>query len=109
LACASLPVFGQGLTAEEPSGPSKPAPRMTDGHPDFSGYWKGTKNTVPGGNIAKDLPDLKLPLTPAGEAAWKHNVTATVETKYQITSTGGISLAAVSVVKGNANLSATAV
>ncbi len=38
-----------------------------------------------------------------------HNVTATVETKYQITSTGGISLAAVSVVKGNANLSATAV
>ena len=79
LAVASAPVFCQGLTAEEPSGPSKPAPRVADGHPDLSGYWKGLKSTVPGGNIAKDLPGLKLPLTPAGEAAWKHNVTATID------------------------------
>jgi hypothetical protein len=52
---------------------------MADGRPDFSGYWKGLRGMVPGGNIAKDLPGLKLPLTPAGEAAWKHNVTATVD------------------------------
>jgi hypothetical protein len=34
---------------------------------------------VPGGNIAKDLPGLKLPLTPAGEAALQHNLTATID------------------------------
>lgn len=46
---------------------------------DLNGFWKGTRDTVPGGNIAKDLPGLKLPLTPAGEAAWKHNTTATID------------------------------
>jgi len=79
LALLCLPVLAQQMTAPEPSGPSRPAPRMADGHPDFSGYWKGLRGMVPGGNIAKDLPGLKLPLTPAGEAAWKHNVTATVD------------------------------
>jgi hypothetical protein len=34
---------------------------------------------VPVGNIGKDLPGLKLPLTPAGEAALKHNLTATID------------------------------
>src|SRR5215469_2161992 len=58
---------------------SGPAPRTADGHPDLSGYWKGTRDTVPVGNIAKDLPGLKLPLTPAGEAALKHNLTATID------------------------------
>ncbi len=58
---------------------SKPAPRTPDGHPDLNGFWKGMRNTKPVGNIAKDLPGLKLPLTPAGEAAWKHNVTATID------------------------------
>jgi len=79
LTLVSLPILAQQMTAPEPSGPSLPAPRMADGHPDFSGYWKGLRGMVPGGNIAKDLPGLKLPLTPAGEAAWKHNVTATVD------------------------------
>jgi len=79
LALLCLPVFAQEMTAPEPAGPPKPAPRLKDGHPDFSGYWKGQRGMVPGGNIAKDLPGLKLPLTPAGEAAWKHNVTATVD------------------------------
>src|SRR5208282_4144535 len=76
----SVPVFGQdgGLTAPDVKS-NKPTPRMADGRPDLSGYWKGTRDTKPGGNIAKDLPGLKLPLTPAGEAAWKHNVTATVD------------------------------
>ena len=66
-------------SASTSSTPSKPAPRTPDGHPDLNGYWKGTKDTVPTGNIGKDLPGLKLPFTPAGEAAWKHNVTATVD------------------------------
>jgi hypothetical protein len=48
-------------------------------HPDLNGYWRGTRDTKPVGNIAKDLPGLKLPLTPAGEEAWKHNVTATID------------------------------
>src|SRR5690349_11077900 len=38
-------------------------PKTAEGHPDLNGFWKGTKDTVPGGNIAKDLPGLKLPLT----------------------------------------------
>lgn len=46
---------------------------------DLNGFWRGRKDTVPTGNIAKDMPGLKLPLTPAGEAAWKHNVTATID------------------------------
>ena len=32
----------------------RPAPRMANGKPDFSGYWKGTTQTSPGGNIGKD-------------------------------------------------------
>ena len=57
----------------------KPTPRTADGHPDLSGYWKGTRDTTPGGNIGKDLPGFKLPLTPAGEAALQHNLTATID------------------------------
>jgi hypothetical protein len=70
----------QELTAvDNKSAKPRPAPRTADGHPDLSGYWKGTRDTVPGGNIAKDLPGLKLPLTPAGEAALQHNLTATID------------------------------
>src|SRR5262245_1392500 len=58
---------------------SRPTPRMANGKPDLSGYWKGTTDTKPGGNIGKDLPGWKLPLTPAGEAALKHNLTATID------------------------------
>jgi hypothetical protein len=58
---------------------SKPAPRTADGHPDLSGFWKGDRKMKPTGNIGKDLPGFKLPLTPAGEAALKHNVTETVD------------------------------
>src|SRR6202163_4520478 len=79
LALLCSPILAQEMTAPEPTGPPKPAQRMADGHPDLSGYWKGQRGMVPGGNIAKDLPGLKLPLTPAGEAAWKHNLTATID------------------------------
>ena len=44
--------------------------RILEGH---EGYQAGA------GISRKDLPGLKLPLTPAGEAAWKHNTTATVD------------------------------
>ena len=58
---------------------NRPTPRMANGKPDLSGYWKGTTDTKPVGNIGKDLPGWKLPLTPAGEAALKHNLTATID------------------------------
>jgi hypothetical protein len=70
---ASL-IFG-----EEPTKPSGPAPRAPDGHPDLSGFWKGSRATTPVGNIGKDLPGFQLPLTPAGKAALQHNLTATVD------------------------------
>ena len=55
-------VYGQELTAVDFKS-DRPTPRMADGHPDFSGYWKGTRDTRPVGNIGKDLPGFKLPLT----------------------------------------------
>jgi hypothetical protein len=67
--------WAQNATAEKP----KPAPRTADGHPDLSGFWRGTKATQPGGNIGKDLPGFKLPLTAAGEAALQYNLTATID------------------------------
>lgn len=70
--------FGQGLTAPDVKS-ARPAPRTADGHPDLSGYWKGTRETTPVGNIAKDLPGHQLPLTPAGQTALQHNLTATVD------------------------------
>jgi hypothetical protein len=67
------------LFGEEPSGAPGPAPRAPDGHPDLSGFWKGSPATSPVGNIGKDLPGFKLPLTPAGEAALQHNLTETID------------------------------
>jgi hypothetical protein len=70
----------ESLFGREPTGPSQPAPRLIDGHPDFTGFWKGIKEpNKPGGNIGKDLPGFKLPLTPAGQAALQHNITKTVD------------------------------
>ncbi len=67
------------LLGEEPSGPAQPAPRTSDGHPDFSGFWKGSPATRPVGNIGKDLPGFKLPLTAAGRAALHYNLTRTID------------------------------
>ncbi len=74
----SSALYAQGLTADDFKS-DRPTPRMADGHPDFSGYWKGTRDTRPVGNIGKDLSGFKLPLTPAGEAALQHNLTATID------------------------------
>ena len=70
---AATSAFAQGnsdFTGVEPgAGQAKPAPRLPNGKPDLSGYWKGTRNTKPVGNIGKDLPGFQLPLTAAGKAA----------------------------------------
>jgi hypothetical protein len=71
-------VSAQELTAPDVKS-NRPTPRTADGRPDLSGYWKGTRDTHPVGNIAKDLPGFKLPLTPAGEAALQHNLIATID------------------------------
>lgn len=67
------------LTAPEPTEPPKPTPRTADGRPDLTGFWKGDRKTRPVGNIGKDLPGFKLPLTPAGEAALQRNLTKTID------------------------------
>lgn len=72
-------VEAEGLFADEASAPRGPTPRTPDGHPDLSGYWKGSRATHPVGNIGKDLPGFKLPLTPAGEAALQYNLTHTID------------------------------
>lgn len=53
----------------EPKGPPKPAPRLPDGKPDLSGFWKGP--LIMGGMFrAVGGP----PFTPAGEAAYQYNL-----------------------------------
>src|SRR5262245_5514765 len=56
-----------------------PAPRTPDRHPDLTGYWKSNRESKFFWHIGKDLPNRKLPFTPAGEAAAKHNQTATID------------------------------
>lgn len=69
------PLFGT-----EPSGAARPVPRLPDGHPDFSGYWKGIRQKdKPTGNIGRDLPGFQLPFTPAGQKAVEFNRTKTVD------------------------------
>jgi len=67
------------LFGDEAQASHAPAPRGPGGHPDLSGFWKGTHATHPVGNIGKDLPGFKLPLTSAGEAALHHNLTETID------------------------------
>jgi hypothetical protein len=54
-------------------------PRLANGHPDLSGYWTPSRKDRPVGNLGKDLPDYKLPFTPAGLAALKYNREHTVD------------------------------
>jgi hypothetical protein len=69
----------EGLLGEDASASAAPTPRTSDGHPDFSGFWKGSRATKPVGNIGKDLPGFVLPLTPAGQAALHENLTKVVD------------------------------
>jgi hypothetical protein len=62
-----------------PAAWAAPTPRTSDGHPDFSGFWKGSRATKPVGNIGKDLPGFILPLTAAGRAALHDNLTKVVD------------------------------
>jgi|SRR5579862_7495766 len=80
-ACAQVPGGNeyQGLTSSEPKVPSKPAPRTADGHPDLTGFWQGDRKTKPVGNIGKDLPGFKLPLTADGTAALQYNLMQTID------------------------------
>ncbi|MBP2275902.1 MULTISPECIES: hypothetical protein [Sphingomonas] len=71
---------GASLRGEEPTGAPQPTPRDAAGHPDLTGYWKPVREPgKPGGNIGKDLPGFKLPLTAAGQAALQHNLTKTID------------------------------
>jgi hypothetical protein len=69
----------EGLLGDDVTASAAPAPRTPDGHPDFSGFWKGSRATKPVGNIGKDLPGFVLPLTPAGQAALDDNLTKVVD------------------------------
>lgn len=69
-----------GLQGREPTGPVQPTPRLLNGKPDFTGYWKGLREPgKPGGNFGKDQPGFRLPFTKEGEAALKYNLTQTVD------------------------------
>jgi hypothetical protein len=71
---------GRGRGRQVLLGPGGPTPRLGDGHPDFTGLWSPVREQgKPGGNIGKDLPDHKLPFTPAGEAALQYNLTKTID------------------------------
>lgn len=73
------PIPYSGLTAEEPKRSPKPTPRLPNGKPDLSGYWKGSRATKPVGNIGKDLPGFKLPLTEEGKKQLEYNLTKSVD------------------------------
>jgi hypothetical protein len=86
LVTAALAVFLSPLSAlcQEGNASVKtanpaPAPRTPDRHPDLTGYWKSNRESKFFWHIGKDLPGRKLPFTPAGEAAMKHNQTATID------------------------------
>jgi hypothetical protein len=62
-------ITGASGKIDGPKGPSKPAPRLPDGKPDLSGFWKGP--LIMGGMFrAVGGP----PFTPAGEAAYQYNL-----------------------------------
>ena len=65
-------ISGASAGIKSPSGPAKPAPRMPDGKPDLSGFWKGP--LIIGGMFKGEQP----PFTTAGEAAYQYNLSKTI-------------------------------
>ena len=63
---------GQSKNAKASSASAKPAPRTPDGKPDLSGFWQGPLLRSMFASVGGP------PLTPAGEAAYKYNMTQTV-------------------------------
>ncbi|MEI9889319.1 MAG: hypothetical protein WDN45_00560 [Caulobacteraceae bacterium] len=73
----SAPIGKPTSTTPYPVGPT---PRLIDGHPDLTGFWKPVKEKgKPGGNLGKDYPGFKLPFTAAGEKAHQFNLTKVVD------------------------------
>jgi hypothetical protein len=68
------PAGGSGAAASKSSPTPRSTPRTPEGKPDFSGVWNG-----PGVYINRSFPDGKLPYTPAGEAAYRYNMTGAVD------------------------------
>src|SRR5262245_59171617 len=74
-----LSAFCQAGNAGVKTANPAPAPRTPDGHPDLTAYWRSNRESKFFWHIGKDLPGRKLPFTSAGEAAAKHNQTATID------------------------------
>src|SRR6188472_4415788 len=69
-------VTGAAVAAQQTAAPvSRPAPRTSDGKPDLSGFWRGPLLRNMDKNVAGGF---KAILTPAGAAAYQHNLTATI-------------------------------
>ena len=69
-ACVVVPAAGQ-----TPAAKPKPTPRMADGKPDLSGFWRGPLLRNMDKNVAGGFAAI---LTPAGKAAYEFNLTKSV-------------------------------
>ena len=59
---------------------SQETPRLADGHPSFTGYWRLQREPgKPDGNLGKDRPGFTLPYTEAGREQLAFNKTQTID------------------------------
>lgn len=77
------------LLGKEYTGPRRAAPRGIDGKPLLTGYWKLLHEPgKPDGNLAKDMPQRRLPYNAAGRAALEYNLTQTIDPEARCVPTG---------------------